>query len=114
MTSTTPAPKSGSVALITGGTGGFGRALATKLKAVDVTVVLADLDVQEAAATVETVVERIEGLLSSPISVGPVELRADASIGVAIYPLDAREQDDLLGAADAAMYRRKHAAIQVA
>ena len=44
MTSTTPAPKSGSVALITGGTGGFGRALATKLKALDVTVVLADLD----------------------------------------------------------------------
>ena len=44
MTSTTPAPTSGSVALITGGTGGFGRALATKLKALDVTVVLADLD----------------------------------------------------------------------
>lgn len=42
MTDTTPAP--GSVALITGGTGGFGRALATKLRALDVTVVLADLD----------------------------------------------------------------------
>ena len=42
MTSPTPAP--GSVALITGGTGGFGRALATKLKALDVTAVLADLD----------------------------------------------------------------------
>ena len=42
MTSTTPAP--GSVALITGGTGGFGRALATKLKERDVTAVLADLD----------------------------------------------------------------------
>jgi NAD(P)-dependent dehydrogenase (short-subunit alcohol dehydrogenase family) len=42
VTDTTPAP--GSVALITGGTGGFGRALATKLRARDVTVVLADLD----------------------------------------------------------------------
>ena len=42
MTAPTPAP--GSVALITGGTGGFGRALATKLRALDVTVVLADLD----------------------------------------------------------------------
>jgi NAD(P)-dependent dehydrogenase (short-subunit alcohol dehydrogenase family) len=42
VTSTTPAP--GSVALVTGGTGGFGRALATKLRALDVTVVLADLD----------------------------------------------------------------------
>lgn len=34
----------GSVALVTGGTGGFGRALATKLTALDVTVVLTDLD----------------------------------------------------------------------
>jgi NAD(P)-dependent dehydrogenase (short-subunit alcohol dehydrogenase family) len=42
VTATTPAP--GSVALITGGTGGFGRALAGKLRALDVTVVLADLD----------------------------------------------------------------------
>ena len=39
---THPAP--GSVALVTGGTGGFGRALATKLRALDVTAVLADLD----------------------------------------------------------------------
>ena len=43
---TAPAPVPGSVALITGGTGGFGRALATKLRALDVTVVLADLDVE--------------------------------------------------------------------
>ena len=42
MTQNTPGP--GSVALITGGTGGFGRALAAKLKAADVVPVLADLD----------------------------------------------------------------------
>jgi NAD(P)-dependent dehydrogenase (short-subunit alcohol dehydrogenase family) len=42
VTSPTPAP--GSVALITGGTGGFGRALAAKLRERDVTAVLADLD----------------------------------------------------------------------
>jgi NAD(P)-dependent dehydrogenase (short-subunit alcohol dehydrogenase family) len=41
---TVPTPAPGSVALITGGTGGFGRALATKLKAQSVTVVLTDLD----------------------------------------------------------------------
>jgi NAD(P)-dependent dehydrogenase (short-subunit alcohol dehydrogenase family) len=45
--SPTPPPP-GSVALITGGTGGFGRALATKLRALDVTVVLADLDSERA------------------------------------------------------------------
>lgn len=38
----TPGP--GSVALITGGAGGFGRALATRLRALEVTVVLTDLD----------------------------------------------------------------------
>jgi len=37
-------PAAGSVALVTGGTGGFGQALATKLRALDVTVVLTDLD----------------------------------------------------------------------
>ena len=42
MTSPTPAP--GSVALITGGTGGFGRALARTLREREVTAVLADLD----------------------------------------------------------------------
>jgi NAD(P)-dependent dehydrogenase (short-subunit alcohol dehydrogenase family) len=46
VTPTTPGP--GSVALITGGTGGFGRALAAKLRALDVTVVLADLDSERA------------------------------------------------------------------
>ena len=47
MTQTTP----GSVALITGGTGGFGRALAARLLARDVTVVLADLDGDRARQT---------------------------------------------------------------
>ena len=37
-------PRPGSVALITGGTGGFGRALATRLRDADVRVVLGDLD----------------------------------------------------------------------
>jgi NAD(P)-dependent dehydrogenase (short-subunit alcohol dehydrogenase family) len=41
---THPTPGPGSVALITGGTGGFGRALAAKLREREVTVVLTDLD----------------------------------------------------------------------
>ena len=51
MTQTTPAP--GSVALITGGTGGFGGALATLLREREVTVVLADLDSEANRATAE-------------------------------------------------------------
>ncbi|MGY1636806.1 SDR family oxidoreductase [Geodermatophilus sp. SYSU D00742] len=49
MSDRTPGP--GSVALITGGTGGFGRALAAKLREGGVTVVLADLDSERARAT---------------------------------------------------------------
>ena len=51
MTEPTDVPAAGSVALITGGTGGFGRALATRLRAADVRVVLADLDAERARAT---------------------------------------------------------------
>jgi NAD(P)-dependent dehydrogenase (short-subunit alcohol dehydrogenase family) len=49
VTETTPA--AGSVALITGGTGGFGRALAGLLRERGVTVVLADLDSDRARQT---------------------------------------------------------------
>jgi NAD(P)-dependent dehydrogenase (short-subunit alcohol dehydrogenase family) len=45
------APGPGAVALVTGGTGGFGRALAARLRARDVTVVLADLDSESARTT---------------------------------------------------------------
>jgi len=45
------APGAGSVALVTGGAGGFGRALAGRLRERDVTVVLADLDSAQARTT---------------------------------------------------------------
>lgn len=44
MTEPRTSPRPGSVALVTGGAGGFGRALATRLRDADVRVVLADLD----------------------------------------------------------------------
>ncbi|MEJ7569259.1 MAG: diguanylate cyclase [Gaiellaceae bacterium] len=77
-------------------------------------VLLADLDVQEAPELAQAVVSRIQSLLATPISIGPVELRADASIGLAIYPIDARDEHGLLGAADVEMYRRKSATMRVA
>ena len=77
-------------------------------------ILLADLDVQEAPELAETVVERIRHLLSDPIPVDAVEIRADASIGVAIYPTDSRDADGLLAAADAAMYVGKNALTRVA
>jgi len=77
-------------------------------------VLLADLDAGEARELAQAVVERIQTLLTRPISMGPVELRANASIGVAVYPTDAGHEDGLLGAADVDMYRSKTAAARVA
>ena len=77
-------------------------------------ILLADLDVQHAAELAQTVVERVRGLLVDPVPVGPVELRVDASIGIATYPLDSRDAKGLLAAADAAMYAGKSLLTRVA
>jgi NAD(P)-dependent dehydrogenase (short-subunit alcohol dehydrogenase family) len=60
VTDTTIAP--GSVALITGGTGGFGRALAALLREREVTVVLADLDSEANRQTAEGLGAHFVGL----------------------------------------------------
>jgi NAD(P)-dependent dehydrogenase (short-subunit alcohol dehydrogenase family) len=60
VTDRTPGP--GSVALITGGTGGFGRALAATLREREVTVVLADLDSERARATAADLGAEFEAL----------------------------------------------------
>ncbi len=77
-------------------------------------VLLADLNVQDAPDTARTVATRIEELLELSISIPPVELRADASIGIAVYPLDARDAEGLLAAADSSMYVRKNDSLRVA
>jgi diguanylate cyclase (GGDEF)-like protein len=70
-------------------------------------VILADLEPGEAGAAAEVVVRRIQELLSMPVSLGPVEVPAHASIGVSVFPLDADDENGLLAAADEAMYERK-------
>lgn len=56
-------------------------------------------------------VERIVGLVSAdiakPIAVGSWRLVVNASVGVAIYPVDGDTGDELIGSADTAMYRAK-------
>jgi diguanylate cyclase (GGDEF)-like protein/PAS domain S-box-containing protein len=77
-------------------------------------ILLADLDVQSAHDHAATVVARLRGLLSVPFAIGPVELSAEASIGVGIYPFDSRDAKGLLAAADAEMYIGKTAVSRVA
>ena len=77
-------------------------------------ILLADLDVQAAPDLAATVVERIRSVMADPFAIGPVELQAEASIGVALYPLDSRDAKGLLAAADAEMYAGKTVISRVA
>ena len=56
-------------------------------------------------------IERIAGLVSAniakPIAVGSWQFVVNASIGVAVYPVDGATGDELIQIADAAMYRAK-------
>jgi diguanylate cyclase (GGDEF)-like protein/PAS domain S-box-containing protein len=77
-------------------------------------ILLADLDVQEAPELAATVADRLTELLEEPVAIGAVELKVQASIGQAVYPLDSRDAKGLLAAADAAMYAGKGALTRVA
>ncbi|HEX4929688.1 MAG TPA: diguanylate cyclase [Gaiellaceae bacterium] len=77
-------------------------------------IMLADLDVQEAPELAATVIDRIRGLLVDPLPVDAVEIRVEASIGLAIYPTDSRDAAGLLAVADAAMYVGKNTLTRVA
>jgi diguanylate cyclase (GGDEF)-like protein/PAS domain S-box-containing protein len=69
------------------------------------TVTLAGLD---RAATVDRIAQAILAALSRPFMLGEERAQVSASIGVALYPADAREVELLLDRADQAMYAAKH------
>jgi NAD(P)-dependent dehydrogenase (short-subunit alcohol dehydrogenase family) len=105
----TPAP--GSVALITGGTGGFGRALARLLVERQVTVVLADLDGERARRTARELGAQFLPLdvtdrAATAAAVAQVEAdhgRLDAvflNAGIAGRSPDALDVDDFLRVVD--------------
>ena len=51
--------------------------------------------------------ERILAAFRNPFLIGSDEIRSSTSVGVAIYPMDADNIDDLLKSADTAMYHAK-------
>ncbi len=51
--------------------------------------------------------ERILAAFRRPFQIGSDEIRSSTSVGVAIYPMDADNIDDLLKSADTAMYHAK-------
>ncbi len=59
-------------------------------------------------AELEEIAGRLQRTFGDPFAIESYELRASASIGVAIYPQDGETRDSLLSTADAAMYVAKH------
>lgn len=68
------------------------------------TIVLEDI---REPADVKIVAERITEILRKPIAVGPHELTATASMGLATWPADGDDMETLLRKTDVAMYQAK-------
>jgi diguanylate cyclase (GGDEF)-like protein len=60
-------------------------------------------------AEVEEVAQRLERSFDEPFVIEQLTLHGAASVGVALYPRDGATRDELLNAADAAMYAAKNA-----
>ena len=58
-------------------------------------------------AGLATLAERIRLAIRQPVNIGELEVTAGVSIGIAMYPNDGANGEDLLRAADAAMYEAK-------
>lgn len=61
----------------------------------------------ECPRSAEKLAARVMRVLSEPFEIGAHSVSVGASIGIALYPKDARTFDDLLRAADTAMYHAK-------
>ena len=55
----------------------------------------------------EALLKRLLGTLEQPYDIDGHQVKVGASIGIAIYPDDAKNLDDLIAAADTAMYEAK-------
>ena len=73
----------------------------------DEVVVLLETDVR--LDTPGVIGERVRAAFGSPFDWKGTEVRCGASVGVSLYPDNARDPDALLASADAAMYRVKNA-----
>lgn len=65
------------------------------------------METPRGAAAAQRIAKRIIDALSNPMTVDGVPLRIGATVGVASYPEDALDGDELLRMADVALYRAK-------
>src|SRR5688572_31016104 len=82
----------------------FRSAEVSRLGGDEFTVVLSDLhDPQESVR----VTRRLLDTLRKPVKLGTQEVFVTASVGVAIYPFDGNDTEELLKSADVAMYHAR-------
>lgn len=86
-----------------------GRDTVARVGGDEFTVILKDI---RARADAEAVAAKISAALMTPFPLGSplTYVEIGTSVGIAIYPEDARNADDLMSLADAAMYRSKQRA----
>lgn len=72
-------------------------------------VVLTELneEAETAAGEAQRFAERVRDVLTSPFTIEGRELHTTPSIGIALFPIDAENGDDVLKQADTAMFRAK-------
>ena len=70
------------------------------------TVLLAGLD---HVGSVERIAQALVATLAEPFEAGGEQVRVSASVGISLYPPDAKDLDELLAHADQAMYASKNA-----
>ena len=75
------------------------------------TVIISDVNDQEVKVQTERLARRIHELMSEPIVINDRKFNISASIGIAIFPGDADNINDLLKNADTAMYEAKRIAV---
>jgi diguanylate cyclase (GGDEF)-like protein/PAS domain S-box-containing protein len=71
-------------------------------------ILLTDLD-RDPRLSAEAVAKQVEAALLEPFSIADAEFEIGSSIGISIYPHDAKDADTLMRHADAAMYEVKQA-----
>lgn len=80
------------------------EATVSRLGGDEFTIILEDIS---SAGNAAVVAQKILDTLAAPFTLAGHEIAISASIGIAFYPLDGTDPDDLLKHADIAMYRAK-------